>query len=774
MAANWGKLTKAWYKDFLPSSGEAMASSQKIYQAIEKTIPLLHDNVASVPFVCRYRTDIIDPLSTKQVQTLSEYILKHSSLETLRKKVIQHINKTDEELLFRVETTISKVELEDIYAPFKPPSKGSLEDRILSSHPELVEAVDELWEKGRTEKKLQPRDSAVTLLANRISSDVSIMDAMMELTSKTCIVKVKQKKAKDKTKTEKEMDKYKAYFDFDCAVRYLRDHQVLAIRRGADQKVLSMQFDIDNDRAERIMGGVLKRSHPLYCDAIKDSWSRLLRKRCTTRLWKKYCGIAEERAIDVFCDNLYKSLLAPPAPADAKGVLALDPGFQAGIKSAVLTSSGEVKRLDTIKFLGSPATKEEGKRKLLTLLQQVQNDSKQDNVHVALGNGHGTREARELVTEVLSSSGIPIEVHLVSEAGASVWSVTEGASQEFPTESAAAVASVSIGRRYLNPLHELVKIPPRSLGLGMYQHDLSEKVLDEKLIATSIDSVAEVGVDINSCSREILQKVPSITTSLCDKIIEARPLKSRKDLLKIPGLGSKIYENSAAFIRIANGEEALDNSLVHPESYDLARWILRQLQWELGNPSSVLADDEEQQQKWNCVAKKAQKQFDFTEERILSVIEHLHFSITSPDPRLRKTATNTSSNGIESIGSTTADDCGLLPSEFSNLQALREASLPIRGILATVRNVVDFGSFVDFGGETNGLLHRSKVGREPPQLLVGQEIGVDILGVSQKSDRISVGLHGLNLPKEDLDVKRKRSQQQNKSASSTKRKRIFK
>ena len=289
----------------------------------------------------------------------------------------------------------------------------------------------------------------------------------------------------------------------------------------------------------------------------------------------------------------------------------------------------------------------------------------------------------------------------------------------------------------------------------MYQHDLSEKILDEKLSLTSIDAVAEVGVELNTCSGEILAKVPSLSSKLCEKIIKARPLKSRSDLLKISGLGKQTYKNCAAFVRVSPGsgggsEEELDATLVHPESYDLARWLLKELQWKLSDASSIKVTTNEQQKKeWSVIAKKASNIFEVTPDRCLTVIDHLFFSITSPDPRLRE-----SSKKTVHLGSATG--CSSLPHDASTIDKLRESKLPLRNIRATVRNVVDFGAFVDFGLEQNGLLHRSKIGHiQLGSLMVGQEIGIDILGVAS-TNKISVGLAGLGLQADSRDNDKKR------------------
>jgi len=274
-----------------------------------------------------------------------------------------------------------------------------------------------------------------------------------------------------------------------------------------------------------------------------------------------------------------------------------------------------------------------------------------------------------------------------------------------------------------------------------------------------VQAVAEVGVDGNACSQEILERIPGLTKTLCERIIQARPLRTRQDLLKITGLGAKTFENCAAFIRIEDGEEALDSTLVHPESYELAKYLLKQLKWNLKDKSSIRRVDipkskEARIKLWGSIMEKAAAKYNVTMERVSSVMDHLVVSITNPDPRLSgkfsiigstptAAASSSPSGKVSDIGS--IDGCSLLPSHMStSLDALRKAC-PLRGIVATVRNVVDFGAFVDIGSENDGLLHRSNLGRVPlSSLLVGQEIGVDVLKVSDNG-RIAIGLAGLDL-----------------------------
>jgi protein Tex len=801
---NWNQLAAVWSKEHGFGNSKA--------DALQRTLPLLEDS-ASVPFVCRYRADVIHPLSTRDVHKLSDMLIAWNGLQSLRQKVLNQVV-TDPLLTLRVECSISKSELEDIYAPFKPPSKGSLEDRINQEHPHLKAEVEAFWQHG--DAKLNPREAAITLLGNKVASFTPVTDALLEYIHRNAkIQSSKATQGKDdsqKGKEEENDKKYSTYYDFSIPFHNIRDHQILAIRRGVKQKALKLSYEIDTERAESrirrslIDEGIQQNNHPhhngIWSDAINDAWSRLLRKRITNRLWGDKCTQAEVKSIAVFCENLQKALLAPPLKTPVP-ILALDPGFQAGIKACLLNSQGQLlfddenASLVTVKFLQN---RENGVQALISLLQilfSAQEEgapktTKRGNspvVIVALGNGHGSQEARELVREASDKSGIPIDIQLVNEAGASVWSVTEGASREFPSQQPAAVAAVSIGRRFQNPLPELVKIPPRSLGLGMYQHDLKDSELDEKLRITCIHAVAEVGVDGNACSLEILEKIPGLTSRLAQRIVEARPLRTRKDLqTRVSGLGPKTYENCAAFIKIFGGDEPLDATLVHPEAYRACRYLLKKLKWDLNDKASIRKihlpkTKHSRFEQWGDIIEEVSAKYGITIDRVDSIIDQLMISITNPDPRLSGSVSIVGSSALRSASSSAmdfggVDGCSLLPSHIStSIDALRKAC-PLRGIIATVRNVVDFGAFVDVGADNDGLLHRSKLGPVSlSSLLVGQEIGVDILSVAGNG-RITIALNGLNLDPDPLHgklggAKEKRSFSTSaKEAPSSKRRRF--
>ena len=753
-------LATAWTPKIVELESSMTTNASLVCQATERTIPFLED-VSSVPFVCRYRTDVINPLTTKQVHFLQSLVSKHGALGSLRSKLMGVIS--DENIIARIQTSTSKAELEDLYTPFKPPSKGSILERIQKEHPELVVAVDQLWsnrDSSVDSSKLRPREPLVQLLSTKIASEPKISMVVMDELRKHC-----------RAKTTSSDPKYENYDDFSGHLAYLKDHQVLAIRRGVQNKMVKMSYDIDGEKMEgcikyhlrssRLAPAHLKQN--LLNDAIHDAWTRLLRRRGTARIWNDKCKDAQERACEVFEDNLRRALLAPPR-VPAAPILSLDPGYQAGIKCAVLDPNGVVVQLDTLKFLGN--RREDAIRSLNGLLSTTQSMGGSP-VLVALGNGHGSQEARLLVQEASSKSNTPIAIQLVTEAGASVWSVTESAKEEFPDESPASIAAISIGRRLQNPLPELVKVPPRSLGLGMYQHDISEKELDEKLHLTSVDAVATVGVDVNACSIEVLRKVPGLT-KLAEKVTKARPLKERKDLLKVSGLGPKTYENCAAFCRLSGGSEPLDATLVHPESYDLANWLLNKFSWRLDEPPTEILPKKEWKTKWGSIIAKASAKFDVSDDRVIAVIKNLVDSMMNVDPRLEDDDSNekpvSTGAGVGSI-----EKCSLLPHDLAELANLASTA-PVRGIIGTIRNIADFGAFIDFGGHNDGLLHTSKLGPlRLSNLLIGGQLGVDILSVRDR--KVSLGVVGLN-QQPDSRVARPRGASystKSKGRSSTKR-----
>jgi uncharacterized protein len=867
-------LAKVWTPKLLKLNNENDNSNndRDIESAVRRTLSLFltgekGGEEITVPFVCRYRTDIVHPLTTMQVHSLKAMVNKYNSLDLMRTKLLPHFpsDATTRDIIL---TSISKSELDDIYTPFKPASKGSIIERIQTEYPKLIEAIDAVWNNdgnnanyananANINKWFQldaPREVIVQVLGTKIASEPQVTWLALEELRKYCRIQTttviekpkKESKSssaaaaasnKKSSSTSSNNNKYsETYGDFSGHLSYLKDYQVLAIRRGVKEKALKMTYNIDSDKMEKYLFYCIRKSSSsgtgsgrgsgsivpssilrydsgqLIKDAIHDAWTRLLKRRTTTRLWNEKCIDAQDRACYVFEQNLKRALLQPPYSYKGipfQPILALDPGFAAGIKCSLLDSDGNVIKLDTVQFVGNQSRKQSGINKLEQLLIEMKqhmvsslkdhDDHDDITVIVALGNGHGSMDCRLLIQEASKQCNIPIDIQLVNEAGASVWSVTEQADEEFPNHPPASIAAISIGRRLQNPLFELVKVPPASLGIGMYQHDLTKKELDEKLDLTCVDAVATVGVDLNTCSKEILQKVPGLSASatLVQKIIKARPFKRRIDLIsstsksRVKGLGPKTFENCAGFVRVYNGPEVLDTTNVHPESYELARWLLQQqqfLSWlkvleqdhrgdnNTNNPDTTdmmqeilqnLPPRDEWDVEWKDAITEAAKIFKVSSERVITVLQQLADSISKEDPRLKLLDDSNSNNSVSESSSSPSssssstgsiESCKPLPPELSSMDQLsnainknkegtNDAPVPIRGIIGTVRNVADFGAFIDIGNENNALLHTSKMGTlNPSSLLIGQQIGVDVLSAtsSGNNNRISLGLHGCN------------------------------
>jgi len=421
-------------------------------------------------------------------------------------------------------------------------------------------------------------------------------------------------------------------------------------------------------------------------------------------------------------------------------------------KIALLNSHGALlqssRALSTVQFLGSK--KQTAVSTLVDLLKIVKDGDRSSSqegsetvdgtpVVVALGNGHGSDESRSLIEEASAKCGIPVDIQLVNEAGASVWSVTKSAEQEFPGVPPAAIGAVSIGRRIQDPMNELVKVPPKSLGLGMYQHDLNEKELETKLSHASVDAVATVGVDGNSCSLELLRNVPGLMgkAKVAEGIVSIRPIKSRNDLKTVKGLGAKTFENCAAFIRLRPSdckEDILDSTRVHPESYPLVHWILKKLKTDLeGLSSSMTSLDEEKKKR---LISDAAKSFDLTTSRVENVMSLLLESVTCNDPRLEMAAN--AAIRLTPVQQSLELCSPVATSLASDLSSLKDAC-PVKNVVGTVRNVIDFGAFVDIGCESNGLIHVSKLAPlRLTDLHVGQTLGVHILDVDIPNQRVSL------------------------------------
>ena len=749
---------------------------EDIVRAVKGCLRLLH-NENTVPFICRYRVDVVTPLNVKQMHELSEIFSKYNSLSSLRKRCIEAIGryefssfKITREMMQRAKVTISRSELESLYAPFKAEVKTTLAARATIAVPGLDSEVNKLWEnledkeasanirrliKTRSKiDKMTSFDALKYLLASKISSSPRINDVVLQMASTSIFVSTSKiesyaRKVSIKHKST-DNSNYAEYFSLKCFLHRLRDHQVLAIQRGVKKGVLKLSLSLEHaGHIKRKIkqtifvhgnSGVSMDIMTYIHVAIDDAFTRLISRRVAAQGWKVKLTNAETRGIRVFTENIKNALLVPPIP-DPGYVLAIDPGHAAGMKLAVLDKNGDVvnckNSLCTLRYLQN---RKHSAQMLTNILSDMsirdQNVSyKIKPVLIALGNGHGFEDCRIFLEEVSSFSKIEIEITLVDEAGASVWSVTESAMKEFPEVEPSKIGCISIGRRLINPMNEMIKMPPKSLGLGMYQHDMNEKKLEEKLRLATIDAVASVGVDINTCSFEILQNVPGLNRRIASQIIASRPYKSRQDLLKVKGLGPQTFKNCAGFVYIPNAENVLDEVRIHPESYPVSRWLLEQCQSESILDFSNFISAMNKSEKMKLISDAAAV-YSLSSARVDNVLSLMMETARGVDPRIVLSSSKKSTNLNVKLYKQ-------LPRHLiSNIVYLKD-ECPIRNILGKVRNVTDFGIFVDFGFGLNGFLHKSKLGEE--ELYVGKDIGVDIVKVQVESRRITLRLANVDV-----------------------------
>lgn len=444
------------------------------------------------------------------------------------------------------------------------------------------------------------------------------------------------------------------------------------------------------------------------------------------------------------------ALLVPPQKTPTY-TLALDPGQRTGIKTSIIDPQGQLldhkKALHTVHFLGSK--EKEAMRTMCALLEAVKDASGSDDpVCVALGNGTGTNEAQRLIKAASAQSDIPIDLNIIDEAGVSVWSATKAAADEFPGRQPSAIGAISIGRKLQDPMNELVKVPPKSLGLGMYQHDLPEGDLNKKLTAAVVDTVALVGADLNSCSLEVMRNIPGLSKGkLAENVISNRPFRSREQLKEIKGVGPKAFEQSAGFLylREEDASNDLDTTRCHPESYAIVVGMFK----DLGCTLKTFNKDKlhEKMKEDPAFAKRVK------DEGIEPIVDIL---LDTGDPRFQSSSTQVATKDIPSLSSELSQD----------LVALQSAC-PIRRISGVIRNIADFGCFIDIGTKSAGLMHNSMMGSEGRSgLAVGVTIAVDVLEASPETGRITLARAG-----NGLDVKNSISRGGGSASSKTNDKR---
>ena len=685
----------------------------------------------TVPFIARYRkeqTGALDENQIREIQTQYEYG------EALLKRKEQVIRLIDEkgmltdELKQKIEQSKKLVEVEDLYRPYKEKKKTKATEAIaLGLEPLAKEllafptkgSLENIVNKYVNEEKNITFDSAIQgakyIIAEMISDNANYRKSIRTECYRTgLIVTKKKKKAEDPI--------FQMYYDYTLEVKKLKSHNILAINRGEDKDVLSVSIEIDNDRAINYLNSKIIKNEesfatPIVKDAIVDSFNRLIFPSIEREVRSELTETAEDKAIEVFSVNLRNLLLQPPMKG--KMVLGVDPAFRTGCKIAVVDKVGKVLDKTVIyqnqKFEGEKVSPErimDAKKKVTDFI------NKYDIELIAIGNGTASRETEMFIQDVLKSlNGKRVFYAIVNEAGASVYSASSLAQEEFPTYSVEERSAVSIARRLQDPLSELVKIDPKSIGVGQYQHDVTQSKLGDSLDFVVSTAVNQVGVNVNTASKSLLGYVSGINKGIAENIVKYREengeFKNREQIKLVPKLGPKAFEQAVGFLRLPESTEILDSTSIHPESYKLAKALIKELKIEkLGSEETKQIVEKADV---DALITKYGKENEYTIKDILDA-----FVAPQRDPR---------------------DE---LDKPLLRCEALKIEDLKIgQELVGVVRNVVDFGVFVDCGVHEDGLVHISKISKNyikhPSEVLsVGDVVKVWVLDVDLVRHKVSL------------------------------------
>ena len=693
---------------------------------VENTVQLI-DEGNTIPFIARYRKEMtgsIDDQTLREIFDRLGYLRGLAERKELVRNSIEEQGKLTDEIVASLESAATMAEVEDIYRPYKPKRRTRAmmakekgleplamliwEQTVAAELADLaVEYIDEEKGVATAEEALQ---GAMDIIAEIISDEAEFRALIRGKTFDKGFFTTKA------TDAEKE-SVYEMYYDFTEPVKKIASHRVLAANRGEKEDFLNVKIEAPD---EEILDGVFARINQKnkYCEsflreALEDSYKRLISPSIEREIRNDLTEKAEEGAMKVFSENLRQLLLAPPIKN--KIVLALDPGFRTGCKYAIIDGTGKVLETGVVYPTPPQSKVAESKRILMPLIDK-------HNVEiVAIGNGTASRETESFSGDMIKETGKSIHYIIVNEAGASVYSASKLGAAEFPDFDVALRSAVSIGRRMQDPLAELVKIDPQSIGVGQYQHDMNQKRLGETLGGVVEGCVNNVGVDLNTASPSLLGYVSGISAALAKNILEYREengrFKTRRELLKVKKLGPKAYEQCAGFLRISKGEckDMLDSTGVHPESYAAAEKLLAKC---------GLTKDDIGTDKIRSISKAVQNESDAADELGIGV------------PTLKDIIKE-----LEKPGRDPRDDmpAQILRSDVLSMEDLTEGMI----LEGTVRNVIDFGAFVDIGVHQDGLVHISQISnkfiKHPLEAVsVGDVVTVKVLGVDLNKKRISL------------------------------------
>ena len=690
---------------------------------IQSVLDLLKDG-NTIPFIARYRKEVTGALDEEQIRHINEYYEYEVNLLKRKEDVIRLIDEKGlltPEIEANIKAAKKLVEVEDIYAPFKEKKKTKATEAIKNGLEPLAKIIMSFPDNFNLEnvkkflnENVKTTDDAIQgakyIIAEWISDNAYYRKWIRSYFWKEGVITSKVKKNNPDTNKVYEM-----YYDFSEAVKYIKPHRVLAINRGENEKVLTVNIDVNTDAIESYLESkIIKKESPVkeyVVDAIKDAYKRLIGPSIEREVRSELTEKSEDQSIEVFKENLENLLLV--APMKDKTVLGFDPAFRTGCKLAVVDSTSKVLNISVI-YPHEPQNEwDKSKETLKDLINKYHIDI------VSIGNGTASRESEKLVSETLKEVS-NCKYAIVSEAGASVYSASPLAIQEFPDLTVEKRSAVSIARRLQDPLNELVKIDPKSIGVGEYQHDVSQKKLTESLDFTVSKCVNNVGVNINTASPSILKYISGLTKSAIDKIIKYREengkIKSREELKKKKLLNDKVYEQSIGFMRVIDGDNPLDKTNIHTESYDKTLKLLK----HINMTTNDLGSKELIQALKNLDINDVSKQLDIDLYTLNDIIE----SLSKPNRDFRDDY-----------------DMPLLKSDILSIDNLK-IGMKLEG---TVRNVVDFGAFIDIGLHGDGLVHISKITnkyiKHPSEVLsVGQIVTCYVIDINKEKEKVSLSL----------------------------------
>ena len=672
---------------------------------------------ATIPFIARYRKEVTGNLNEDEIRTIEE---SYRYQENLLKKKEDTIRLIDEKSLLtdEIKTNILNAtklaEIEDIYRPFKEKKKTKATEAIKAGLEPLAKKIMSFPEKGNMESLASgynmDTDKAIEgagyIIAEWISDNASTRKYIRNFITNTgFIVSSKKGKAEDEKKT------YEMYYEFREKIKYAKHFHILAMNRGEEEKILSISLDYDFDNI--ILNQehkFIKNERSFVCDtvkaAIKDALKRLILPSVEREIRSELTDTASSKAILTFQDNLEHLLLTPPIKNS--NVLGFDPAFRTGCKLAVLSPSGALETIAVI-YPHEPVNDKAGAaKKLLELIDKYKIDI------IAIGNGTASRESEKFVSETIK--GTKCKFIIVSEAGASIYSASPLAKEEFPDLTVEKRSAISIGRRLQDPLSELVKIDPKSIGVGEYQYDVNQKELASGLDFTVLKVVNEVGVNVNTASPSILKYISGLTKPTITKLMSAKPFKTREDIAKVKGISAKVYEQAIGFLRIKDGLNPLDNTGIHPESYLLTNNILQELNLNIKNINTDGFKETLKKADAKILAEKLNADI-YTVTDILQELQN-------PGLDIRENL-----------------DAPILKSDILTIDDLK-VGMQLDG---TVRNVTSFGAFVDIGLHDDGLVHISKMSKnfvsDPKQIVkVGQIVKVYVCDINKEKQKVGLSL----------------------------------